>query len=153
MQMFQRRRFLAALAFLGLGPRTGIRPAVAAETNDIGPSIRAFTGGKPAQAGRVKVSTPVLADNGHSVPVTLLIDSPMTESDHVSAVTLLSDRNPRPVIATYHLGPRAGRAVIAMRVRLNGTQRITAIARFSDGSHWSGHADVVVTESACLDES
>jgi len=38
-------------------------------------------------------------------------------------------------------------------VRLNGTQRLLAVARLSDGSYWSGGAEVVVTESACLDES
>jgi hypothetical protein len=36
-------------------------------------------------------------------------------------------------------------------VRLNGTQRVTAIARLSDGSFWFDAADVVVNELACLD--
>jgi len=147
-----RRRFLVSLAAIGLLPRAGVRPAAAAE-NDLAPIIAKITGGKALQPGRVKVDTPLLADNGHSVAVRLIVESPMTAADHVSAITLLSDRNPRPVIATYHLGPRAGHAQIATRVRLNGTQRIWAIARMSDGSCWSGHADVVVTESACLDDS
>src|SRR6266850_1626499 len=36
-------------------------------------------------------------------------------------------------------------------VRVNGTQRVTAIAQLSDGSFWFDAADVVVDESACLD--
>jgi len=147
-----RRRLIVILAALGLLPRVSVRPAAAAE-NDLAPLIAKITGGKRLQAGRIKVDTPLLADNGHSVPLRLIVDSPMTPADHVRAITVLSDRNPRPVIATYHLGPRAGRAQIATRVRLNGTQRIWAIAQLSDGSFWSGHADVVVTESACLDDS
>jgi sulfur-oxidizing protein SoxY len=75
----------------------------------------------------------------------------MTAADHVVSITLLSGRNPRPVMAKFHLGPASGRAQVATRVRLAGTQRVLAVARFSDGSWWSGEAEVEVTESACLD--
>ena len=51
------------------------------------------------------------------------------------------------------LGPKAGRAEVATRVRLNSTQRLLAVAQLSDGSFWSGSAEVEVTESACLDAS
>jgi sulfur-oxidizing protein SoxY len=97
------------------------------------------------------VDTPRLADNGHSVPLTLSVESPMTAADHVRSITLLSERNPRPLMATFYLSPKSGRAEVATRVRLNGTQRVLAIAQLSDGSFWSGTADVEVTESACLD--
>jgi sulfur-oxidizing protein SoxY len=151
--MRTRRRFITACAGLGALPLLAATRARAAETNDLAPLIDKLTGGKPVRAGRVSVDTPRLADNGHSVPLKLSVESPMTAADHVVAITLLSERNPRPVIATYHLGPRSGKAVVATRVRLNGTQRLVAVARLSDGSFWSGSAEVVVTESACLDES
>ena len=148
-----RRRFIAALAGVGALPLFASTQARAAETNDLAPLIDKLSGGKPVLEGQVVVDTPRLADNGHSVPLKLSVDSPMTAADHVVAITLLSERNPRPVIATYHLGPRSGKAVVATRVRLNGTQRLVAIAQLSDGSFRSGSAEVVVTESACLDES
>jgi sulfur-oxidizing protein SoxY len=75
----------------------------------------------------------------------------MTTAEHVRTITLLSERNPRPVLATFHFGPRAGRAEVVTRVRLNGTQRVVAVAQLSDGSYWSASAEVEVTESACLD--
>ena len=150
--MPDRRRFVALLAGIGLVPQWARRSAHAAE-NDLAPIIARLTGGRPVQAGKVTVDTPLLADNGHSVPVKFIVDSPMTANDYVQTITVLSDRNPRPVVATYHLGPRAGRAQVATRVRLNGSQRLWAVARLSDGSFWSGHADVVVTESACLDDT
>jgi sulfur-oxidizing protein SoxY len=99
------------------------------------------------------VDTPLLADNGHSVPLKISVASPMTTVDHVRSITVLSGRNPRPVVATFHLGPNAGRAEVSTRVRLNGSQRLLAVAQLSDGSFWSGNAEVVVTEAACLDES
>lgn len=150
--MPDRRHFVALLAAIGLVPPLTRQSAYAAE-NDLAPLLAKITAGQPLQAGRVTVDTPLLADNGHSVPVRFIVESPMTASDHVKTITVLSDRNPRPLVATYHLGPRAGRAQVTTRVRLNGSQRLWAIAQLSDGSFWSGHADVVVTESACLDNS
>jgi len=38
-------------------------------------------------------------------------------------------------------------------VRLAGSQKVTAVAKLSDGSFWYDTASIVVTLSACLDES
>jgi sulfur-oxidizing protein SoxY len=51
----------------------------------------------------------------------------------------------------FHLGPRAGRASVATRIRLADTQTVTAICEMSDGSFWSDSASVVVTLAACLE--
>ena len=64
----------------------------------------------------------------------------MTAADHVLSITLLSDRNPRPIMATFHLGPKAGRPEVVTRVRLNGSQQVRALAHLSDGSYWSASA-------------
>jgi len=47
---------------------------------------------------------PLLADNGHSVPLKVTVQSPMTDADHVRGIAILSERNPRPVIARFQLG-------------------------------------------------
>ena len=150
MPMSSRRRFVSTLAGWAAVPLLPSR-AVRAQTDPLAPLLQKLTGGAPVNDGRVTVETPRLADNGHSVPLKISVDSPMTASDHVRSVTLLSERNPRPVMASFHLGPHAGRAVVVTRVRLNGTQRVLAVAQLSDGSFWSGSAEVEVTESACLD--
>ncbi len=147
-----RRRFLARLAVLPAFAFISLRASAAeSDQNDLRPIVASLTGGKPVREGRVRIDTPPLADNGHSVPLTVSVENPMTAQDHVVAISILSDRNPRPLIATYRLGPRAGRAKVTTRVRLNGTQRLHAIAKLSDGSFWTSSADVIVTESACLD--
>ena len=94
---------------------------------------------------------PLLADNGNSVPAKVSVASPMTEADHVKLIRLVSERNPEREMAVFHLGPRAGAAEITTRVRLAGSQRVTAIAEMSDGSLWMDAAEVVVTLSACVD--
>ena len=142
-----RRRFISVLAGLAAAPLWPARVA-RAQADPFDPLIRKLTGGAPVNRGRVTVNTPRLADNGHSVPLAVSVASPMTATDYVRSITLLSERNPRPVMATYHLGPRAGRAEISTRVRLNGSQRVLAVAQLSDGSYWSGSAEVEVTESA-----
>jgi len=146
-----RRRFLSLLAGVAALPLLAARAASGQPADPFADLVRKITGGAAVKPGRVTVDTPRLADNGHSVPLSVSVESPMTAADHVRSITLLSPRNPRPLMATFHLDPAAGRAQVATRVRLNGSQRVLAIAQLSDGSFWSGEAEVEVTESACLD--
>jgi sulfur-oxidizing protein SoxY len=147
----KRRHFLAGAAGTLIAP--ALPRAALGQYSSIEPLVRAITGGAPVNQGRVRLELPQLADNGNSVPMRVSVASGMTSADYVKSIHLLSDRNPVPRMATFHLGPRAGRAEIRSRVRLAGSQRVTAIAELSDGSFWSASAQVVVTLSACMDES
>jgi len=148
--------------FLVLAAATSAIPGVA--TAQIDPNLAAnrkaafqaalkrIVGDARVTRGRVKLTLPPLIDNGNSVPLSVSVDSPMTEADHVKAIHVLTEKNPLPDVITFALGPRAGRASFATRVRLADTQTVTAIAQMSDGSFWSDGAEVVVTLSACLEE-
>ena len=153
MKMMPRRSFLHSLAACLTAPLLLPRRVRAQERNleALVPAAKDVLQGNQARAGRVKIDTPLLAENGHSVPVKLTVESPMTAADHVRSIDLISQKNPRPLIAHFDLGPRAGRAQIVTRVRLAGTQHLAAVARMSDGSYWYGTVEVQVTESACLD--
>ena len=107
-------------------------------------------GDRPVQDGRVSVELPPIAENGHSVPISIKIDSPMTETDYVKRVVILSPRNPLPVIGEFNLSPYSGRAELSTRIRMSGTQSIQAIAEMSDGSLWRGSMETVVTLAACV---
>lgn len=148
--MTSRRDFLIATAG-GIGLATVSRPAWAtpAAMQD---AIRKVTGGAPLRSGRVKLDVPPLIDNGNSVALAVAVESPMTPSDYVKAIHVFTERNPLPNVVSVHLGPRAGRARIATRVRLADTQTVLAIAELSDGSYWTDSVQVVVTLSACLEE-
>ena len=111
----------------------------------------AVTRGAKVETGRVKLEIPLFADNGNSVSLKVTVDSPMTAENYVKSIHLYGPRNPRPNIANFYLGPRAGRAQLSTRVRLGGSQRVLAVAALSDGTFWSASADVVVTLSACYD--
>ncbi len=149
--MSARRRFISLLASL---PAVLLSMRAArAQSDAFAPLVSQVTGGARVSSGRVTVDTPRLADNGNSVPLKVSVASPMTATDYVRSITLLSEKNPRPVMATFFLGSKAGRAEVVTRVRLATTQRLLAIVQLSDGSFWSGSAEVEVTESACLDAS
>jgi sulfur-oxidizing protein SoxY len=148
----RRRRFMTLAGALTAAQALPALSAVA-EEDPLAEPIRAFAAGTPVRAGKVVVDTPRLADNGFSVPLKISVENAMTPADYVRAIVILAPRNPRPVVATYHLTPKSGKATVSTRVRLNGTQNVLVLARLSDGSVWSGTAEVVVTESACLDES
>lgn len=113
--------------------------------------IAKVTGGAAVREGRVMLELPRLADNGHAVPLKITVESAMTEREFVRSIHILSERNPRPVIAAFHLNPHSGRAEVSTRVRLNGSQTVLVLAGMSDGTWWSGSAQVEVTETACLD--
>lgn len=142
-----RRRFLVSCSALALAPAL----ARAQQNPQREALLRDVTRGAAVRTGRVVVDTPTLADNGHSVPLRIAVDSPMTAADHVRRITILAERNPRPVVASYALGPHSGRAEIATRIRVADIQDIIAVAEFSDGSFWMGSAHVIVTELACLE--
>ena len=145
-----RRRFLATAAAGAVLARSRV-PFAQLTTQPLEPLIAKVTGGAPVREGRVTLEIPRLADNGHAVPLKISVASPMNEREFVKTIHVLSERNPRPLVAAFHLNSHCGRAEVSTRVRLNGSQRVVAVAGLSDGSYWSGSAQVEVTETACLD--
>ena len=141
----QRRKLLAAgIAVAVAGPAFATPAEMAA-------AISAFTGGAAPIAGRVKLDVAALVDNGNAVPITVAVDSPMTATDHVTSIAVFNERNPQTDVVKFTLGPRSGKALVSTRVRMATSQKLMAVARMSDGSFWSGSADVIVTLAACVE--
>lgn len=130
-----------------------VAQGVNAHVNPIDPLIWSITEGRPVRPGRVRLELPQLAESGHSVAMTVSVPSPMTEADHVKAIHLIAEKNPVRELASFYLGPSAGRAEVSSRIRLNGSQRMLAIAELSDGSFWSDAVDIEVMQAACTDGS
>ena len=95
---------------------------------------------------------PPLVENGNAVPLTVSVDSPMTEADHVKAIHIVNEKNPQPYVISATLGPRAGRASVSTRIKLADSQQVVALAEMSDGSFWSESADIIVTIAACVED-
>jgi sulfur-oxidizing protein SoxY len=149
-----RRKFLVVaggMAAAGVAPRVYAQ-MTRTPLNNMPQAILKLVGGKPINKGRVKLDVPPLVENGHLVPLAVRVDSPMTEADHVKAIHVFTERNPLPEMVSFRLGPRAGVARVATRVRMADTQNVVAIAELSDGSFWSDSAHMIVTLAACLEE-
>ena len=114
-------------------------------------AIRKAVGEAPLRKGKVRLDLPPLIENGNTVPMTVSVDSPMTEADHVKAIHVFNEKNPQPNVLSVRLGPRAGKAAISSRIRLADSQKVIAIAQMSDGSFWSDEIEVIVTLAACLE--
>jgi len=132
--------------------RFAVAPAAATPTA-MADAVRRFVGEAPIKNGKVKLDIPPIVENGNSVPCTVAVDSPMNAADYVKAIHVFNEKNPLPNIISVTLGPRAGRAGFSTRIRLADSQTVTAIAELSDGTFWSGAADVIVTLAACLEET
>jgi sulfur-oxidizing protein SoxY len=152
-----RREFLAAAG--GFAIVTLARPAFPAGEPQFVPAgamaeaIARVVGNAKVTPGRIALDIPPLVENGNGVPMSVKVDSPMTEADHVEAIHVFNEKNPQPDVITFRLGPRAGRAAASTRIRLADSQTLVAICRMSDGSFWSDAAKVIVTLAACLEET
>jgi len=151
---FPRRRFLVAAGRLAAAAGAAALLAPAAGTAgpaEMQAAIRAVVGTAPMRRGRILLDIPPLVENGNTVPVSVEVDSPMTEADHVRAIGLFNERNPLPHVLTAKLSPLSGAARIGARIRLSNTQRLVAVAALSDGTFRYGEALVVVTLAACVE--
>ena len=142
-----RRKFLRAAG--GIGLAMVVVPA-AATPAAMQQAIAKVTGGAALQEGRVRIGIAPLVENGHSVPLAVSVDSPMTPAEHVRAIHVFAEKNPLPNVISVHLGPRAGRARFDTRIRLADSQTVVAVAELADGSFHAQRVDVVVTLAACI---
>ena len=101
-----------------------------------------FTGGAAPGTGGITLTTPEIAENGNTVPVS--VDAP-----GAVAIMLLAAGNPEPAVATFTFGPAAGSQMAATRIRLAKTQDVIAMAKMADGSIVQTQNTVKVTIGGC----
>jgi len=144
----ERRSFLLGAAAVVLLPFDSARatPEALAEL------IKEVTGGKEPRAGKVKLDVPPLIENGNTVPLTVSVESPMTDADYVKKIHVLNEKNPQPHVFSASLTPRNGRAQVGTRIKLADTQKVVAIAETSRGEFWTASAEVIVTIAACIED-
>ena len=111
--------------------------------------IEKLSGTASHKSGKVTLKMPDIAENGATVPLTVHVDSPMTEKDYVKFIHLASEKNPKAEVASFHLSPSSGRAEVSTRMRLSKTQNVIAVAVMNDGSVFRTARQVKVTIGGC----
>jgi sulfur-oxidizing protein SoxY len=113
-------------------------------------ALDAITGGKGAvESSKVSLKVPEIAENGAVVPVTVEVESPMTDSDYVKAIHILATKNANTRCIDVHLTPANGKAMFATRIKLGDTQDVTAIVALSNGTFLTASQNVKVTIGGC----
>ncbi|WP_051243746.1 thiosulfate oxidation carrier protein SoxY [Azohydromonas australica] len=112
-------------------------------------TVQRLIGNGQPQNGRIFIGLPEIAESGNSVPLTVRVQSPMTVDDHVRLVHVVAERNPRPWVASFTLGPRSGKAEVETYIRLSDSQYVAVYAQMNDGSWWTQRVNVTVTIGAC----
>jgi len=112
-------------------------------------AVRKVLGDAKPIEGKVLIDLPEIAENGNTVPFTVSVDSPMSETDYVKAVHIIATANPQPGVATFRFSPLSGKANVASRMRLAKTQDVIAIAELGDGRFLMSKRNVKVTIGGC----
>lgn len=154
--VLSRRTFVVAgVAAAGLAPFIARANAVTSASDTFVPSqdfkddfARIVGNAKPID-GKISVDLPETADNGNFVPITIVVDSPMTEIDHVKAIHILSTANPHAHVATFHLSPVNAVARVQSRMRLAKTQDVIVLAELSSGDMLVSTTRVKVLIGGC----
>jgi sulfur-oxidizing protein SoxY len=146
-----RRQLLVAggAGLLAAGAVTLSTREAAASAADSETAIKKLIGDARPKEGKVTLKLPQIAENGNTVPFTVVVDSPMNEKDFVKAIHVMADGNPSPGVASFLLGPKAGKAEVSMRMRLAQTQDIRAYAVMSDGQVFMAKQEIKVTIGGC----
>ena len=142
----QRRAFIAGFAV------TVLPIAAAATPETMAAAIKQVTGDAAVRPGRVTLDIPPLVENGNTVPLTVSVESPMTEADFIKAIHVFNEKNLQPHVFDARLSPRNGKAVVGTRIKLADAQKVVAIAETSKGEFFSASADVIVTIAACIED-
>ena len=113
-------------------------------------AVDAITGGKtPTVSSKIKLKVPEIAENGAVVPVTVEVDSPMSDTDYVKAIHIFATKNANTRCVDVHLTPANGKAMFATRIKLGGTQEVSTVVELSDGSFITASQSVKVTIGGC----
>ncbi len=104
--------------------------------------IKEFTGGAKVGSGDIMLTTPEIAENGNTVPISV-------ESKKATAIKILALGNPGPDVVTFKFGPLSATRSASTRIRLRKTQDVLAIAKLEDGSFIQDIQKVKVTIGGC----
>lgn len=145
----ERRKLLGGTVGVAVAGLLGGTSVANAAPEDVAAAIKELAGGAEVTTGKITLKAPEIAENGNSVPISVSVDSPMTDDDYVESIVVLAEGNPLPGVATFNFSPASGEALASTRMRLAQTQNVVAIAKMSNGDVYSDTRNVKVTIGGC----
>lgn len=95
------------------------------------------------ESDRIQIDMVDLAEDGAIVPIKVHAKLPKVEQ-----ITLISEKNPVPLIATFKLGASIVEGYVSTRIKLAESTNVHALVK-ADGQYFRGKKFVVVTKGGC----
>lgn len=105
--------------------------------------------GSESKEGKISLKLPEIAENGATVPITVSVESSMSDDDYVKSIHIAAEGNPNPEVVSFNMSPGLGKAEVSTRIRLGKTQNILAACVMNDGSVYSTSKGIKVTIGGC----
>ncbi|MCG7984128.1 MAG: hypothetical protein JAY90_15430 [Candidatus Thiodiazotropha lotti] len=115
------------------------------QTDTLEKAIEAITGQSNHRlqaSDRVKIKVDKIVEDGSTVPVTIT-----SELEATRTITVLSDKNPNPVIARYQMTSSIA-PTISTRIKMGGSGSIIAVVE-TDNGYFSASKKIKVTAGGC----
>ena len=134
---------LAALAALPKALLAAAWPQKAFLSTDGDEALGALLGtNETTPSDRINLRLPEIAENGAVVPVTV-----STTLENVESISIVAEKNPRPLVASFELMSRAFPEV-SSRIKIAESARVIAVVK-TDTGIFSTSKDVKVTIGGC----
>jgi sulfur-oxidizing protein SoxY len=98
--------------------------------------------GTAAESDKITIKAPHIAENGKVVPIEVSTDLPKVES-----ITILSEKNPRPLVAKFNFVGNA-KGWLKTRIKMGGTGNVIVVVK-ADGKLYKASRKIKVTVGGC----
>ncbi len=143
------RRALLERALCAAGLLLPLAAMAGEADNGTAAAIATWLAGRDVASEGLKFTTPAIAENGNTVPIGIEVEGRFTAERYVKAIHVFAEANPAPEVISFAFSPASGRAKVATRIRLAKTQRVVALAEWSDGRVLQAINEVKVTIGGC----
>jgi predicted secreted protein len=99
----------------------------------------------------ITVDLPPLSDNSNAIPLQLALQAPAGRS--IQSLDIIAPENPNPLILRFKLQQPQARYRLNTRIRLAMTQEVWVIATLDNGQQLGKASPIIVTATACFDET
>ncbi len=79
------------------------------------------------------IKAPYSAEDATVVPISIHTKIPQTEERYIKKIHVFVDKNPLPLVGIFEFSPKAGKADLAMRIRVDDFSYVRAIAELNNG--------------------
>jgi sulfur-oxidizing protein SoxY len=143
------RRDVLVAGSAGLATAVLVPPGSAKAGDEAIGLIERLIGRTLTESDRLRLEMPAVFPTGYTVPMTLEVDSPMTELDHVRYVRVFAPKNPIIEVVGFRFAPQRSIARVSTRIRLAAPQYVVAVAEMNDGAFLMTKTWVDVATNGC----